>query len=375
MVQDRMQVFLLEATMPPHHQVRKLVRRIRQIHGVICAIPIRSKQSVDAAQDGVIALCNGEEAASRLTAGARHAQIHAKGWRTRTLPLPATTALERPIVILGAPRAGTTLLFETLAELEDVWTIGRESHGIIESKLKLRPPDGRESNRLTVEDADQDTIEELRAGFISGLRDRSGTLLMDALAHGAQPRIRFVEKTPRNCLRVPFIHRVFPDARFIFLHRDARENISSLIEGWNSGRFVSYRLDGDPWSFILPPNWQAMDRRDRARLAAFQWKSANEYCLNDLARLPREQWISVGYSDLTANPVRQIRRICQFAGIRMDARFEASLRRPLPHSSSTLSAPREGKWRAHASELETVMAGLQSLSDRILSIDGASHGL
>ena len=38
---------------------------------------------------------------------------------------------DRPIFILSAPRAGSTLLFETLSQFPDIWTIGRESHDII----------------------------------------------------------------------------------------------------------------------------------------------------------------------------------------------------------------------------------------------------
>ena len=47
--------------------------------------------------------------------------------------------LERPIVILCAPRAGSTLLFETLAQAAGVYTIGGESHQLIESIAALRP--------------------------------------------------------------------------------------------------------------------------------------------------------------------------------------------------------------------------------------------
>ena len=50
---------------------------------------------------------------------------------------------------------------------------------------------------------------------------------------------RLVEKTPKNCFRISFINKLFSDCKFIFLKRDGRSNINSLIEGWKSnGKYV-----------------------------------------------------------------------------------------------------------------------------------------
>ncbi len=48
-------------------------------------------------------------------------------------------ALVQPLIIVSAPRAGSTLLFETLAHFPDLWTIGEESHEIIEGIPELHP--------------------------------------------------------------------------------------------------------------------------------------------------------------------------------------------------------------------------------------------
>lgn len=39
---------------------------------------------------------------------------------------------DRPIFIVSTPRAGSTLLFETLSQFPELWTVGRESHDIME---------------------------------------------------------------------------------------------------------------------------------------------------------------------------------------------------------------------------------------------------
>ncbi|MGH8722867.1 MAG: aspartyl/asparaginyl beta-hydroxylase domain-containing protein, partial [Burkholderiales bacterium] len=74
--------------------------------------------------------------------------------------------LKRPIVILSAPRAGSTLLFETLAQAAGAYTIGGESHQLIESIAALRPGRGVvNSNRLTRKDATSAIVAELRQRF------------------------------------------------------------------------------------------------------------------------------------------------------------------------------------------------------------------
>ena len=49
---------------------------------------------------------------------------------------------DRPVIILAAPRSGSTLLFETLAAAKDAWTIGGESHHVIEGLQSLNPNSG-----------------------------------------------------------------------------------------------------------------------------------------------------------------------------------------------------------------------------------------
>ncbi|HEV3471638.1 MAG TPA: sulfotransferase, partial [Actinomycetota bacterium] len=53
---------------------------------------------------------------------------------------------------------------------------------------------------------------------------------------------RLLDKTPRNALRVPFVDALFPDARYIYLQRDGRENVNSLINAWRTPRYRSYEL-------------------------------------------------------------------------------------------------------------------------------------
>ena len=123
---------------------------------------------------------------------------------------------DRPIIIVAAPRSGSTLLFETLSRSPDVWTIGGESHGVFESLPQLHPKQHNyPSNRLTEEHADDETVAQIRANFRCLLRNREG----QPPTQGATS-LRLLEKTPKNALRIPFLNAVFPNARFVYLFRD-----------------------------------------------------------------------------------------------------------------------------------------------------------
>jgi hypothetical protein len=261
-------------------------------------------------------------------------------------------------------------LFETLARFPDLWTISEESHEIIEGIPDLHPAaHGYASNRLTAADAAPPIIDLLHDRFARQLQDRSGRYWIDLPEAERSPRVRLLEKTPKNALRIPFLRAVFPDARFIFLYRDPAANISSILEGWQSRRFIAYRsLPGWPhgdWSFLLPPGWETLRERPLVEIAAEQWRSANETILADLERLPRSDWRLVRYDDLVATPKQLIRQIADFADLRWDEEVEQVVSQALPVSRVTLSAPAPDKWRKHAAALATVLPGVESIVSQV----------
>jgi hypothetical protein len=271
--------------------------------------------------------------------------------------------IERPIIILSAPRAGSTLLFETLAQAAGIHTIGGESHRLIENIDALRPGGGAViSNRLTGKDATAAVIAELRRRFAITIRDRDG--LPPAAGAGA----RLLEKTPKNALRIPFFLEVFPDAIFIFLHREPRANLSSMMQAWRSKGWVTYRrLAGwnGPWSLLLPPGYERLLDRPLEEIVAFQWQAANETILDDLRSVPRDRWTTVRYEDLIRDPGSEVARLLDFAGLSMDPRLAEYLSKPLPLSRHTKTAPDPDKWRQDAAEIERVLPALAAVSARL----------
>ena len=82
---------------------------------------------------------------------------------------------DRPIFIVSTPRSGSTLLYETLERAPELFSIGDESHGLIEGVPGLSPPQrGWLSNRLVANDVTAARAEQLAAGFYRQLKDRDG---------------------------------------------------------------------------------------------------------------------------------------------------------------------------------------------------------
>ena len=276
---------------------------------------------------------------------------------------------ERPLIIVSAPRCGSNLLFEQLSRVPALWTIGGECQAELMAFAHLRAENAAaDSGRLFARHADTATRETLRAAFLRRLQNSEGVRYLDIAPASRPKQIRFLEKTPRNALNIPFLLKVFPDARFVFLYRDARQNVASLIEAWEegerSGRFVTYNsLPGwsrGAWCFLLPPGWRALNGKSLVEICAFQWAACNKIVLDDLGSLPAQRWTSLSYQDLVNFPRQEVARLCGFAGLNADINQDL-IPEKLPLSMTTLSAPDPDKWKRH----ETQLAGVAPLLDAV----------
>jgi len=267
-----------------------------------------------------------------------------------------SAVFDRPLIIIAAPRSGSTLLYETLAASRQLANLGGEAPWLIEDVPQLQPGGLSDSNRLEAVHATPEVASRIR----ESIRAKIG-----------EGPLRLLEKTPKNSLRVAFLNRIFPEAQFIFLWRDPRESLSSIIEAWRSGRWITYRgLEGfdQPWSLLLPPGWQSMRGRNPGEIAAFQWEAANRIALNDLEQLPASRWTAVSYADLRRDPRATVGALCRFAGIALDAGLEARLAAPLPLSRYTLSSPDPDKWRRNAELIEPLLSALDPLHRRLVAL-------
>lgn len=284
--------------------------------------------------------------------------------RTAVPPAPGEPAaaddpvFERPVFVVSSPRSGSTMLFEALATARGVFTIGGESHALIEGMPELSPvSNGLGSNRLEAAAATPAVAQTLRQRFHAALGDRDG-------ARPGPGRLRMLEKTPKNSLRIPFLARVFPEAEFVYLYRDPCETLGSMIDAWLSGRFRTYPglpgWPGPPWSLLLVPGWPQLVGKPLGEIVATQWETATRLMLDDLEALPAARVHTVRYERLVAAPEVELARLGAALGLVRDRPRDGGL----PLSRYTLTQPAPDKWRRHAAQIEPHLARLQATMRR-----------
>ncbi|CAN5512444.1 hypothetical protein BH18ACT16_BH18ACT16_02990 [soil metagenome] len=256
--------------------------------------------------------------------------------------------LHEPIFIIGAPRSGTSLLYAILRNSSQLAHWPGEAHEVWEADHHPAMR-GWESNALGASDLTSRTESRIRTQFF--------------LTAGSRKRL--VDKTPRNSLRVDFVNALFPDARFVFLQRDGRDNVNSLINAWRTPRYRTYRLPSphsipgtDPnwWKFVLYPGWRDDCSGPLEMVCAKQWKVCNESALAALAAQGESRWIATRYENLIANPEVETQRVSEFLGLDFDDRLKAAARARLAVPINTVTPPEAGKWRReNPEEITSIM--------------------
>jgi hypothetical protein len=157
---------------------------------------------------------------------------------------------------------------------------------------------------------------------------------------------------------------VFPDALFVYLYRDPREVLASMLEAWESGRFRTYPnlpgWSGPAWSLLLTPGWRELIGQPLPHVVAAQWEATTRILLDDLTAVPAGQRCVARYDALVADPAAEIARICSAVGFGWDQALDGRL----PLANHTVSEPREGKWRVRESEIAPLLPALAATMER-----------
>jgi hypothetical protein len=247
-----------------------------------------------------------------------------------------------PVFVVGCSRSGTTVTYETLAASPQLLSFGYE---IPQFWNGLWGPQhsGWESEAAGAEQARPDHRQQAMRHFYAWLG-----------------RGRLLDKSCINVMRIPYLLRLFPNATFIYIQRDGRDNISSLMDGWRQrGRFDLRQYLGplpepvtiqggefDDWCFFLPPGWRDYNQSSLEEACAWQWIVANRMALDAGRTVPVAQWIHIRYEDILERPIEMFRGVFERLGIPFDATLQARCasldRRP---TSIVEGPPKLQKWR------------------------------
>jgi hypothetical protein len=277
---------------------------------------------------------------------------------SRVLADPGPPA--KPILVVGCPRSGTSMLLQALLQSPELHSVQSEGH-ILWDEFHHPRDRGWDSDALGAEDVSERERRYINRAIRLVLRGK-----------------RFVDKTPESCLRIPYLNALFPDATFVFLRRRGADNVSSLMEAWRARpRFVKYRLpepltglgtlSGNQWSFALVPGWRDLRNASLEQICARQYIACNQAVLTARGSMRDERWIDASYESLVADPTAELGRVFEELGVPFTPaaeRYAAGLRRNV--SRTSLTAPAAEKWRGqNGKEIERVLPELAGVEAKL----------
>jgi hypothetical protein len=281
----------------------------------------------------------GRQFAYGTVLGTLTARLHAqRGWSEH--PETLRQRIERPLVITGIPRTGTTALHKLLSmdpqfqglerwltetpmirpprERWEALPAFRATVANLEAFFTAMP-DMRKAHDMVADEPDE-CLEVLRQSFVSN-RFSSSTYLPSydrwffeqnesdsyrryvdvlRLIGGAEHGKRWLLKNPGHITQIDALFEVLPDACVIQTHRDPLKAIPSLC----STLYMARRMfEGDATrAEVIGPRecryWrQALERTDRAR------------------RSRAKQFFDVDHRDFVSNPMDTVKAIYEYFGL------------------------------------------------------------
>jgi hypothetical protein len=252
--------------------------------------------------------------------------------------------IRAPIFILGAPRSGTSVLYEKLARHPDLAWISNITKKVPRSLLVTRaimlfrddhrPTEAKKIWKKFSRSPDASRpIEEATPRVRRFLRRvvRNNLKLFG--------KSRFLSKDPGNSLRMEFLDAIFPDALFVHIIRDGRAvAYSALRSRRKRGAFYGIKI----------PGWRDLADRPMVEACGLQWERTVEAVIASAEGFPAERYMQVRYEDFTASPEETLEAIGKKCGLAWDQAFLKDLVRDVGSQNF--------KWREELTpaEIETL---------------------
>jgi len=254
-----------------------------------------------------------------------------------------------PLVIAGIQRTGTTMLHRLLAADPQTRALAsweaispmphpRQREGEPERRIKLAEMAEKGLKYLAPEffaihpveaEAPEEDVLLLEYSFMSQVPEATMRLptysawlqqqdltpayeylkVLLQVLHWQQPGQRWVLKTPAHLEHLDLLFKVFPSAKVIQTHRQPEETVASFSSMiWHGYGVFSDQID----KLELSAHWQ----RNNARMMqlALDYRATNP-----------EAFLDVSYYQLIKEPMPQIERIYNFAGIALNAEARAEM--------------------------------------------------
>ena len=227
--------------------------------------------------------------------------------------------LQRPVIVLGAPRSGTTFLGTLLSYHPSLAFVG-------EPRLTWRFGNDGKSDLLRRTDARPNVRRHIRSVFSAAVHDAG--------------KERLLEKHPSNSLRMEFVEEILPGCLFIHILRDGVESVISIQEYWQqhstgvNPKNLTHRLKearlrqipyyagellrrllpctiapfakGPVWGPRIPGLDALVKELDVVDIACMQWRTCVEQACQYGRQLPSDRYLECRLEDMAPELIKQI---------------------------------------------------------------------
>ena len=241
--------------------------------------------------------------------------------------LPQLKKVNKPIFITGSGRSGTTMLGILLSIHKDV--------------SFLNEPKAMWHSIYPEEDVIGSYGRNNQSKYILDENDASVNVCQYAhKLFGAYLRFTFndyvVDKYPEHIFRLPFIRKIFPDSKVIFLVRNGWDTCAS-IDMWSKRLGKVVNGDTHDWWGVNQRKWQLMKQElvpkepllidavpvieelnDHLNMAAVEWVVTMQYGLRQW-RKNNDALLLIKYEDIVENPEQEMNRLLEYCGLSDDS--------------------------------------------------------
>ncbi len=243
----------------------------------------------------------------------------------------------QPVILIGAARSGTKILRDTIATHEAISKIGFDINFIWK-----RHNESVAHDVLSPDQASDKVIRYVHSYFG---KNTDGKKII-------------IEKTVSNTLRIPFLLKIFPNAKFIFLYRDGRDAVEFVRRQWGAapdGKYLVKKFLSVPFFDIIPyvfkyaidliriklnlkttdsyvwgvkyPDFEEdLSSKSVLDFCAIQWN----HCIDAMKRdwpLVKDQGLVVRYEEFIDNPTGVLNEVGQFLNLDATAFDSSAIRK------------------------------------------------
>ena len=306
--------------------------------------------------------------------------------------MPEVRFFEKPVIIVGAPRSGTSLLQKIIREHPGFVSVPRESDVIwfpytFPSQNEWRQegilrPLAAEDMEHILNDYNSKALSAgmwshwSKSGIMNNpiaskfvrltypTADKALSILRRQLPQRVRAPRRLVDKSVHFAFWLSALEQVFPDALYIHITRNPESCINSMINGWQDPeRFNTYLIPESLklgiaykyWSFPMPPNWKTYAKMPLQERVANQWVEIQNTIIGGLTRPKREnRYLRIKLEELSSNTKYCLSNIARFIEIQWSDYFE-NLSNTLPVVNSATYANSVKGIDVRANNIKTIV--------------------